>query len=151
LKDQCTRSKSGRTLKRHVRQDELDILIKAAKSKSAKRDIKRRQDLSERSFARSKRYGYKRARWRRLWRMKIQDFLIAAIQNIIVLVSQPKHRMSKSNAQIEKIGHYLKGQWQGPNLQALAKKVLSPSKMTPCFHGRFLYSTHNCVPTAPFL
>ena len=108
LKDQCTRSKNGRTLKRHVRQDELDILVKVVKSKSAKRDIKRRQDLSERSFARAKRYGYKRARWRRLWRMEIQDFLIAAIQNIIVLASQPKHRMSKSNVLTREGVNYVK-------------------------------------------
>ena len=99
LKEDCTRSKTGRTLKRHLRQDELDVLIAQSKTKAAKRDIKKRQDLSERSFARSTRYGYKRARWRGLWRMQIQDLLIAAIQNITVLVSQPKHKISKSNVQ----------------------------------------------------
>lgn len=105
LKEQCTHSKTGRTLKRHARQDELDILLKAAKSKNAKRDIKKRQDLSERSFARSTRYGFKRARWRGLWRMEIQDFLIAAIQNITVLVTQPKKRMSKSNVKRKEVVH----------------------------------------------
>ncbi len=99
LKKQCTRSKSGRTLKRHVRQDELNTMLKAAKSQHAKKDLKDRQHISERSFARSKRYGYQRARWRGLWRMEIQDFLIAAVQNITVLISQPKHHMSKSNIQ----------------------------------------------------
>jgi transposase len=98
IRDKCTRSKSSRTLKRHVRQDELDIMLKEAKSRSAKKDIKHRQDLSERSFAWSKRYGYKRAKWRRLWRMEIQDFLIAAVQNITVLINQPKSRLSKSDA-----------------------------------------------------
>ena len=97
IRDKCTRSKTSRTLKRHVRQDELDIMLKEAKSRSAKKDIKHRQDLSERSFAWSKRYGYKRARWRRLWRMEIQDFLIAAVQNITVLINQPKFRLSKSD------------------------------------------------------
>jgi hypothetical protein len=71
LRKKCTRAKDGRSLKRHVRQDELDIMLNEANSKSAKRDIKHRQDLSERSFAWSTRYGYKRARWRRLWRMEI--------------------------------------------------------------------------------
>jgi hypothetical protein len=42
--------------------------------------------------------------------MEIQDFLIAAIQNITVLIAQPQNTMSKSNVQIEKIGIYLKGQ-----------------------------------------
>ena len=97
LREQCTRAKSGRTVKRHVRQDELNTMLKTAKSQSAKKDIRARQHISERSFARAKRYGYQRARWRGLWRMEIQDFLIAAVQNITVLVSQPKHKISKSN------------------------------------------------------
>lgn len=98
LKDKCTRSKAGRTLKRHARQDELDAIVKRTKSRECKKDLKTRQHLSERSFAQSTRYGYKRARWRTLWRMEIQDFLIATIQNIKVLINQPKGRMSKSNA-----------------------------------------------------
>ena len=97
LKDKCTRSKAGRTLKRHARQDELDAIVKRTKNRECKKDLKTRQHLSERSFAQSTRYGYKRARWRTLWRMEIQDFLIAAIQNIKVLINQPKGRMSKSN------------------------------------------------------
>lgn len=100
LRAKCTRAKDGRSVKRHIRQDELDAAVKLSKSKQAKRDIKFRQHLSERSFARSKRYGYKRARWRRLWRMEIQDFLIAAIQNITVLIDQPKDRITKDNAQV---------------------------------------------------
>jgi hypothetical protein len=97
LKNKCTRSNSGRTLKRHARQDELDVIVEQTKTRKSKRDLKTRQHLSERSFANSTRYGYKRSRWRRLWRMEIQDFLIAAIQNIKVLINQPKQRMSKSN------------------------------------------------------
>lgn len=99
LREKCTRSKQGRSLKRHVREEALEAMEQIAQSKKAKRDIKHRQDLSERSFAWSKRYGYKRARWRNLWRMEIQDFLIAAVQNITILIKQPKKRMSKSNAQ----------------------------------------------------
>ena len=99
IKDKGTRSKSGRTLKRHERQDELDSIVERIKSKESKRDLKTRQHLSERSFARSTRYGFKRARWRNIWRMEIQDYLIAAIQNIMVLVNHSKNKMSKSNAQ----------------------------------------------------
>ena len=97
LKAKCTRSKDGRTLKRHARQEELNMMADKAKSRPAKMDLKERQHLSERSFARSTRYGFKRARWRGLWRMEIQDFLIAALQNIMVLIEQPKRKMSKSN------------------------------------------------------
>jgi len=44
----------------------------------------------ERSFARSVPYGFKRARWRRLWRVRIQEYLTAAIQNIMILVQYVK-------------------------------------------------------------
>ena len=39
----------------------------------------------ERCFAQGKRFGLKRARWRGQWRVKIQDYLIAAVQNIELL------------------------------------------------------------------
>jgi hypothetical protein len=93
LRERCTRNKSGRTIKRHLRQEELDRMREASRSTWAKRDIKTRQHLMERSFARGTWYGFDRARWRRLWRARIQEYLIAAIQNIEVLLSyggQPK-------------------------------------------------------------
>ena len=86
LREQCTRNKSGRTLKRHLRQSELDMMREASRSPKAKRDIKTRQHLMERSFARSTRYNFDRARWRGLWRMRIQEYLTCAIQNIQVLI-----------------------------------------------------------------
>jgi transposase len=93
LRDQCTKSKSGRTMKRHLRQEDLDRMREASRSAKAKRDIKTRQHLMERSFARGTWYGFDRARWRRLWRVKIQEYLIAAVQNIEALIrygEQPK-------------------------------------------------------------
>ncbi len=106
IRNKCTRSKFGRTLKQHARQDDLDVMIKESKSRESKKDIKTRQHLSERSFARSTRYRFKRARWRNLWRMEIQDYLIAAIQNITVLINQPKSRLSKSDViERQKGGH----------------------------------------------
>lgn len=90
LRDQCTKAKSGRTLKRHVREDDLEHMRKQASSAESKKDIKTRQHLMERSFARGTRYGYKRARWRRLWRVQIQEYLTASIQNIMVLLTDIK-------------------------------------------------------------
>jgi len=86
LREQCTRNKSGRTIKRHLRQSELDRMREASRSVKSKRDIKTRQHLMERSFARSTRYGFDQARWRGLWRMRIQEYLTCAIQNIQVLI-----------------------------------------------------------------
>jgi len=40
----------------------------------------------ERSFARATRYGFDRARWRGLWRVQIQEYLVSTIQNIQVLL-----------------------------------------------------------------
>ena len=31
-------------------------------------------------------HGFKRARWRRLWRQRIQDYLIATVQNIRIML-----------------------------------------------------------------
>ena len=86
LRDQCTRNKSGRTVKRHFRQEALDRMRERSRSLEAKKDLKTRKHLMERSFARSTRYGYQRARWRGLWRMQIQEYLICSIQNIQVLI-----------------------------------------------------------------
>ena len=97
LRERCTRNKSGRTIKRHLRQEELDGMREASRSARAKRDIKTRQHLMERSFARGTWYGFDRARWRRLWRVQIQEYLIAAIQNIEVLLrygGEPKKSLA---------------------------------------------------------
>ncbi len=74
-----------------MRQEELDYMRAVAESAEAKKDIKTRQHLMERSFARAKRYGFDRARWRSLWRVQIQEFVIAAIQNIQVLIKHGKN------------------------------------------------------------
>jgi len=99
LSEQCTRSKYGRSVKRHIRQDALDRMRAMAGSREAKRDLRTRQHLSERSFAWSTRYGYKRARWRRLWRMEIQDYLVAAVQNITILANHLDRKPVGSNIQ----------------------------------------------------
>ena len=102
LKAQCTRSKQGRTIKRHIRQDDLNKMLILSQSRASKRDIHKRQYLMERSFARSMRYGYKRARWRRLWRVQIQEYLTAAIQNIMVLVRYSKEQNRATQAKLPK-------------------------------------------------
>jgi transposase len=96
LREKCTRAKDGRSLKRHIRQNELDKMLKMAHSREVKQDIRIRKHLSERSFAQAMRYGYKRSRWRRLWRMEIQDFLIAAAQNIQILMKHTETRVANA-------------------------------------------------------
>src|SRR3972149_4896623 len=86
LMPRCTKNKAGRTIKRHLRQEELEYMRALARTTISKKDIKTRQHLMERSFARSVRYGFGRARWRGLWRVRIQEYLIASIQNIQILL-----------------------------------------------------------------
>jgi len=97
LRTQCTQSESGgRTLKRHERQELLDQLRAHARSAAARRDIRIRQHFMEGSFAQATRFGLKRARWRGQWRVQIQDYLIAIVQNIELLIAnaRPKPRIA---------------------------------------------------------
>ena len=86
LRTRCTSNKMGRTVKRHCRQEDLDVILEQSRCEASRKDIRKRQRLMERSFARGKRYGYDRARWRGLWRMSIQEYLTCAVQNIQVLL-----------------------------------------------------------------
>jgi len=91
LRIQCTRSQSaGRTLKRHERQEILESLRIQAQSRSSKKDIQIRQHFMERSFAHGTRFGLKRARWRGQWRVQIQDYLVAIVQNIQLLMAHAR-------------------------------------------------------------
>jgi transposase len=103
LKKQCTRNKSGRTIKRHLRQEELDRMREASRSAKAKRDIRMRQHLMERSYARGTWYGFDRARWRGLWRVRIQEYLISAVQNIQVLLRYGSYLKTSPSAMMAQI------------------------------------------------
>jgi hypothetical protein len=95
LRAQCTRSHHGRTVQRHEKQTALDVARAQAHSRAAWRDRKRRYHLMERSFADgANNHHFKRARWRRLWRQQIQDYLIAAIQNVRILLAHQNPRKS---------------------------------------------------------
>ncbi len=88
LRKFCTRSRTGRTMRRHRDQKLLDRARRQANTKQAKLDRKRRQHLIERSFAdASNLHGFKRARWRGLIKQSIQDLLIAAVQNLRKLIA----------------------------------------------------------------
>jgi ribosomal protein S21 len=89
LRSQCTRATDGRTVKRHEHQEAFSQARLQAHSAAARRDRKRRQHLAEASFAdATNNHHFKRARWRRLWRQQIQDYLIAALQNVRILLSR---------------------------------------------------------------
>jgi transposase len=103
LREQCTQNKSGRTIKRHLRQEELNRMREASRSAEARRDIKMRQHLMERSYARGTRYGFDRARWRGLWRVQIQEYLVSAAQNIQVLLRYGSYLKRSPSIMMEQI------------------------------------------------
>jgi len=86
-----------------LRQEELDRMREASRSAKAKRDIKMRQHLMERSYARGTRYGFDRARWRGRWRVQIQEYLISAVQNIEVLLRYGSYLKRSPSVMMEEI------------------------------------------------
>jgi hypothetical protein len=65
-----------------------------ANSPAARYNRKRRQHVMEGSFADAvNNHGAKKARWRGLWRQKIQSWLIAAVQNLRILL---RHQVTGS-------------------------------------------------------
>jgi len=88
LRPQCTKAKgAARSVKRRYNQEAIDAARAQSHSTAGKRDRVRRKWLMEGSFADgANNHGFKRSRWRRLWRQQIQDYMIAAVQNIRILV-----------------------------------------------------------------
>ncbi len=99
LRRECTRASSGRTIHRHEHQDLLDRARAQARSPGAYRDRRRRKHLAEGSFAdAANNHHFKRSRWRRLWRQQIQDYLIATIQNVKILLRSRVHRVAAADS-----------------------------------------------------
>lgn len=87
LRAQCTKAKGGRRIQRFDRQAEVEQARAQSQSRAARRDRRRRMHLMEGSFADAANcHGFKRARWRRRWRQQIQNHLVAACQNIRLLL-----------------------------------------------------------------
>jgi transposase len=97
LRPQCTRARgTARSIKRHEGQELIDLARAQSRSDAAVRDRIRRRWLMEGSFAdAANNHGFKRARWRRRWRQTIQDYMIATVQNIRILL---RHGAGPANA-----------------------------------------------------
>lgn len=84
LRARCTTSATNPKSIEHP--DGYELLTRGwdqARSPEARRDLRRRTTLIEGSFGQaSQNHHFKRARWRRLWRQRIQDHLIAVVQNV---------------------------------------------------------------------
>ena len=104
LRTRCTTSKRHvRKLKRHVAHEQIEKARAESHSGWGRRDRRRRQHLMEGSFAAAaNRHGFKRARWRRLHNQRIQDYLIAACQNIRIFLRNGRLKPAAAMATLEK-------------------------------------------------
>lgn len=94
---QCTRSRTGRSINRYPDQELLDEARRQSHSEAGQLDRKRRQWFQERNFAEaSTQHGYKRSRWRGLWRQTIQDQIIATLQNLKILIRNTHGEFQKA-------------------------------------------------------
>lgn len=96
LRSQCTRNqRGGRKLYRYVQQEAMDRARAQSYSRPAYRDRRRRKYLMEGSFAdAANNHHFKRSRWRRLDRQRMQDYLIAACQNVRILLRWAPQEMA---------------------------------------------------------
>lgn len=94
----CTTSKYARSINRPVRMPILERAAARIRTAEGKAHRKRRRWMMEGSFAHSVRLGYKRARARGLSNMRIQDYLVAAVQNLLILL-RAKTGTTGQNAQ----------------------------------------------------
>jgi hypothetical protein len=80
-------------VERHLDQDEIDRAERCLSRAERRWLMRRRKIRAEGSFADAANWhGYKRARWRGLWRMRLQNVMIATLQNLRKLLSARRPR-----------------------------------------------------------
>lgn len=103
LREHCTTSKVARSIHRPVRMPILERASARVRTAQGQEHRKRRRWMMEGSFAHSVRLGYKRARARGLVNMKIQDYMVAAVQNLLILI-RAKVRQTTKIARVGLVG-----------------------------------------------
>ncbi len=97
LFSQCVTSKIlGRQIERNINAEYVEWADNCLSKQQRKRLLTRRKYKAEGSFANaSNNYGYKRARWRGLPKMRMQNLMIAAIQNLGKLLLHTSGKFKK--------------------------------------------------------
>jgi len=104
LRKRCTTSSQGRSLQRHVYSEQIEQARQQANSVAGRYSRKRRKHVMEGSFAdAANNHGAKRARWRGLWRQRVQSWLIAAVQNLRILLRKAVARPAKPALSLAKM------------------------------------------------
>jgi transposase len=113
LRNQCTKTAHPSQTRLIVRPDGHELLLQGwtqADSPEAKRDRRRRMTLIEGSFGQAaQNHHFKRARYRRLWRQSIQDWLIAAVQNAKKIIQRGSRRGTPASLAAPAAAYHLIG------------------------------------------
>lgn len=118
VRGHCTKSKGARSILRPVRTPILERASARVRTAQGREHRKRRRWMMEGSFAHSVRFGYKRARARGLLNMKIQDYLVATVQNLMILI-RAKVRMTTKIARTGLTRAVMRGRWTFARLVAV--------------------------------
>ncbi len=82
LRARCYTGNYCKRIHRHMDQDTIDWADGCLPPHRRRTLLRHRTTTMEGSFGDAVNHGFKRARWRGLWRVRIQSLLIAAIQNL---------------------------------------------------------------------
>ena len=107
LRGQCTTAVNGRTLLRHDGQELIDQGVIQCKTPPAYLRRRRRKWRVEGSFGQATRHHFKRSRDRRLWRQRIQDWIICAVQNIKIIIQHETPLKKADDAVLVQTTNYL--------------------------------------------
>jgi hypothetical protein len=93
LRDKCTTGEAARTLERNSDARYIQWADRCLSRYERRRLMNRRKYKAEGSFAdAANNHGFKQARWRGLAKMRIQNLLIAAVQNVRKLLRHTSRR-----------------------------------------------------------
>lgn len=124
----CTHARDGRRLTRHVKQEWIDWADGCYSREHRRRLGRRRLMRAEGSFAdAANNHGYKRARWRGLQGMTIQNLLIAAAQNLRKLIRASRRRPAAALRAAK-----LRWRQLGLRVGRAAPLPCPPTAMAPC-------------------
>ena len=132
---QCTQSKRGRSIKRHVQADLIEAARREAHSPAARYSRRRRRHVMEGSFADAhNNHGAKKARWRGLARQQIQSWIIAAVQNLRILLRNQRRAPAADVAKLAQLlALKVRGHSQMAASLVLRVRSLSWSSLARCW------------------
>ena len=139
---ECVASRQlGRQIARNFNADYIEWADSCLSKHERKRLMGRRQYKAEGSFADgANNYGFKRARWRGITKMKIQNLMIAAIQNLGKLLRYGQNNPKPLSSSIA-IKAAFNGYWQAligviEEEYALCERILNYQRANPVSSGK---------------